>query len=130
MSRRTTRCWQRGGTAIEFTLIAPLLIVVVLGIIDTGRLIWTYTTLARATQAAARCAAINTVTCGTTTTIKNYAATQAWGLTITASAFTVTAATCGWQVQASYPFTSVIPGFDAVAPIGLITLTAKACFPV
>lgn len=122
-------CGRRGSVALEYGLIAPLLLVLVLGIIDTGRLIWTYTTLYRATEAAARCGAINTTTCATAAQIKAYAVTEAWGLTIDASAFTVAAQSCGLQVQASYDFNSIIPGFDLVAPVGLVTLQAKACYP-
>jgi Flp pilus assembly protein TadG len=125
--RSTSGC--RGSVALEYGLIAPLLLVLVLGIIDTGRLIWTYTTLYRATEAAARCGAINTITCATAAQIKAYAVTEAWGLTIDASAFTVAAQSCGLQVQASYAFNSIIPGFDLVAPIGLVTLQATACYP-
>jgi Flp pilus assembly protein TadG len=125
--RSTSGC--RGSVALEYGLIAPLLLALVLGIIDTGRLIWTYTTLYRATEAAARCGAINTTTCATAAQIKAYAVTEAWGLTIDASAFTVAAQSCGLQVQASYAFNSIIPGFDLVAPIGLVTLQTKACYP-
>jgi Flp pilus assembly protein TadG len=120
---------RRSSVALEYGLIAPMLIVLVLGIIDTGRLLWTYTTLYRATEAAARCGAINTTTCATATQIKAYAVVEAWGLTIDASAFTVAAQACGLQVSASYDFVSIIPGFDLVVPIGLLTLQTKACYP-
>jgi Flp pilus assembly pilin Flp len=126
---RRSKYGQRGSVALEYGLIAPLLLVVVLGTIDTGRLIWNYTTLYRATEAAARCGAVNTIRCATAPQIKAYAVTEAWGLTIDASAFTVAAQSCGLQVQASYAFNSIIPGFDLVAPIGLITLQATACYP-
>lgn len=119
----------RSSVALEYGLIAPMLLVLVLGIIDTGRLLWTYTTLYRATEAAARCGAINATTCATATQIKAYAVTEAWGLTIDASAFTVATQSCGLQVSASYDFSSIIPGFDLVAPIGLITLQTRACYP-
>lgn len=120
---------RRGSVALEYGLIAPLLLALVLGIVDTGRLLWTYTTLYRATEAAARCGAINTTTCATAAQIKAYAVTEAWGLTIDASAFTVVTQSCGLQVRASYAFDSIIPGFDLVAPIGLVTLQATACYP-
>jgi len=125
-----TRFSQRGSVALEYGLIVPLLLVLVLGIMDTGRLIWTYTTLYRAAEAAARCGAINTIACGTATQIRSYAAAEAWGLTVGASAFTVTTRSCGLQVQATYNFTSIIPGFDLVAPMGLVTLQATACYPI
>jgi Flp pilus assembly protein TadG len=123
----TRRARQRGSVAIEYALILPALLLFVIGIMDTGRLIWTYTTLSRAAEAAARCAAINTTDCGTASQIKSYAAAQAWGLTITAAAFTVTTETCGIQVKGTYDFTFVIPAFTAT--FGTITLNATACYP-
>ncbi len=49
---------RRGSTAIEYAIVLPVLLMFVLGIIDAGRLLWTYVTIYRATEAAARCAAI------------------------------------------------------------------------
>ncbi len=43
----------------------PVLLLFLLGIIDTGRLLWTYATLYRASEAAARCAAIHAANCTT-----------------------------------------------------------------
>jgi hypothetical protein len=100
---------------------------------ECGRLFWTYTTLYRAVEAAARCGAINSVLCGTTTQIQNYAVTQAFGLTIAASAFTAATPACGVQVSASFPFTLVIPWVTVGTPSGsfnIITLTPAACYPL
>ena len=49
---------RRGTAAIEYAIVLPVLLLFVLGIMDTGRLLWTYVTIYRATEAAARCAAI------------------------------------------------------------------------
>ena len=46
-----------GASAIEYGIILPVFLAFLLGIMDTGRLLWTYNTLHRATDAAARCAA-------------------------------------------------------------------------
>ena len=51
----------------------------VLGLIDCSRLIWSYAMLSRAAEDAARCAVVNTVSCGSATDITTYAAGQAWG---------------------------------------------------
>lgn len=124
-SARRTR--QRGAAAIEYALILPALLLFVVGIIDTGRLIWTYATLSRAAEAAARCAAVNTTECGTEGQIQSYAAAQAWGLTIDAGAFTVTTTDCGIQVTGSYGFRFAIPAFTK--DFGTIILNATACYP-
>jgi len=104
----------------------PVLLMFVLGIMDVGRLIWTQTTLNRAVEAAARCGAIDTVNCGTLAKVQTYAVTQAYGLIISSSAFTVSAASCGVRVVASFPFVFVTPYIAT----GSLTLSATACYPV
>lgn len=127
--RKRARSGRReaGAAAIEYALILPAVLLFVIGIMDVGRLMWTYTTLYRAAEAAARCAAINTTQCGTAAQTQSYAADQAWGLTIDASAFIPTEETCGFQVKGTYDFTFAIPAFTAT--FGTITLTATACYP-
>jgi Flp pilus assembly protein TadG len=128
---------QRGAAAIEYAIVLPVLLMFVLGIIDTGRLLWTYATIYRATEAAARCAAIaaavpTAVHCTTSAQTQAYAVSAAWGLTtITASAFTVSNPGCGIQVHASYDFQFTIPWFPAFgeSPTGTTTLTATVCYP-
>ena len=120
---------RRGATTIEYALVLPALLLFILGLMDAGRLLWTYTTLYRAAEAAARCAAINTTDCGTTTQIKNRAVTEAWGLDVSPSAFTVSMPSCGVRVHASYDFTFVIPGIGDAIPLGTVTLNATACYP-
>jgi Flp pilus assembly protein TadG len=120
-----------GNVAVEYGLVLPVLLLFVLGIMDTGRLLWTYTTLHRAVEDAARCGAVNTSVCGTTAQIQTYAAAAAWGVPITSSGFTVATATCGVQVRATYAFTSIIPWFAATAaPSSTLTLTPTACYPL
>jgi Flp pilus assembly protein TadG len=116
----------RGTVAVEYALVLSALLIFVFGIMDVGRVLWSRTTLERAVEAAARCAAVNTAICGTAAQIQAYAATQAFGLTIASTAFTPTTATCGTHVTATLPFTFVIPW---IATSG-ITLTATACYPL
>jgi uncharacterized membrane protein len=125
-----------GATAIEYAIVLPVLLLFILGIMDTGRLLWTYVTIYRATEAAARCAAIaaavpTAVTCTNSTQTKNYAVAAAWGLAINASAFTVSNPACGMQVQASYDFRFVTPWFPGFggSALGTKTLAATVCYP-
>jgi len=93
---------------------------------------WVNTALAHAVSAAARCAAINVASCGTPTAVQAYAVSQAWGLGLAASAFTVTAPACGAQVSGTLSFSFVIPWFYVASPFGVgnaITLTSVACYP-
>lgn len=121
---------RRGAAAIEYGLILPAVLLFIIGIIDVGRLLWTYTTLNRAVEAAARCGAIDTINCGTTALIQSRAVTEAWGLTITTSAFTVSKPACGLQVTASYDFVFAIPALAGASPLGTITLGPAACYPI
>jgi Flp pilus assembly protein TadG len=113
----------KGSAAIEYAIIFPALLVFVLGVMDTGRLLWTYSTLHRATAAAARCGAVNTTTCGNAAQIRNQAVAAAWGLTVTSQMFTVSSPACGLQVSATFSFVFTIPGFTS------LTLRATSCHP-
>ena len=123
---------KRGSVAVEYGLVLPVLLLFVLGIMDSGRLLWTYATLNRAAEAAARCAAVNPVTCGTAAQIQSYAVGQAYGLSISTAAFTPTAAACGSRVAATYSFQFIIPWIGPIQPYGpsnRLTLNATACYP-
>jgi Flp pilus assembly pilin Flp len=49
---------QSGSTAAEFGLVLPLLLLLLFGVIDTGRWIWTYNQAEKATQMGARFAVV------------------------------------------------------------------------
>lgn len=114
-----------GAAAIEFALVFPVLIVFLLGIIDVGRLLWTQTALDRSVLAAARCAAVDTTTCGTTTGIKNYASSEAYGVTINSSAYTVTSGSTEVCVSVAMTFRLIIPWVG-----NTVNLSANSCYPV
>jgi Flp pilus assembly protein TadG len=114
---------RRGTAAIEFAIILPALLLFLLGIMDTGRLLWNYTTLYRAVEAAARCGTVNLTACGTTGQIQSRAVAEAWGMSVPVGSFTVADQACGLKVSTTYSFVFTIPGFNA------ITLAPEACFP-
>lgn len=121
---------RRGATAIETAMLFPVFLLLLLGIGEFGRALWTQTALQYAVGAAARCAAINPTSC---TNVPAYAATQAYGLSIPSGDFTYTAnASCGVsgyaggaQVTVSYPFQPLVP---QLVPLS-VTLSAQACHP-
>jgi Flp pilus assembly protein TadG len=115
----------RGATALEYAAVLPVFLSLVFGIMDFGRLIWTQTTLDRAVQAAARCAAINSTNCGTDAAVQTYATTQTWGLTTTSGLFTVTHPICGVSVSVALPFQLVVPWPGS----NISSLSASACYP-
>lgn len=49
---------QRGASAAEFALVLPLLIMLLLGILDTGRFMWEYNQAEKATQMGVRYAVV------------------------------------------------------------------------
>jgi Flp pilus assembly protein TadG len=90
-----------GSVAIEYGRILPAMLLFTLGLMDAGRLLWTNITLTRATEAAARCGALNAATCSTVAAIQTYAVAQARGHgDVTTSNFTPTLlrrAACRWR---------------------------------
>jgi Flp pilus assembly protein TadG len=56
--RPLLRC-ERGASASEFALVAPLLLIFLLGIIDVGRLMWTLNQAEKATQMGVRYAVVS-----------------------------------------------------------------------
>jgi Flp pilus assembly protein TadG len=55
----TRRKKSRGGTLIEFTLVAFLLIIVLLSVVEMGRMVLVYTTVTNSARAAARYAIVH-----------------------------------------------------------------------
>jgi Flp pilus assembly protein TadG len=116
----------RGATAVEYAIVLTALLLFCLGTMDVGRLMWDEITLDRAVQAAARCAVVNSTTCGATGAVQTYAASQTYGMTVSSSIFTVSScAGGGTQVQATLAFHWVTP-FIGPNPL---TLVATACQP-
>ncbi|HEV2562014.1 MAG TPA: TadE/TadG family type IV pilus assembly protein [Rhizomicrobium sp.] len=125
MSKRAI--WKNisGTAAIEFAMTMPVFLMLLVGAVEFGLLMWTKLGLQHGVEMAARCATINSSTCGSSSNIQSYAVTQAYGLTLPTSTFTVSTPACGNQVQASYKFNFV------TTYIGMpsLTITAKSCFP-
>jgi Flp pilus assembly protein TadG len=119
---------ERGATALEFAILAPVFFLIIFGIIAVGLLFWTQVGLQHGAEMAARCASINTTLCpnGNPSAVRNYAMQQALGLSLPASTFNLTTPPppCGNQVSATYTF--VFPDILNLSPL---TLTALACFP-
>jgi Flp pilus assembly protein TadG len=113
---------KRGAATLEYAIVLPVLLLFLLGIMDMGRLMWIYAGLNRGVEAASRCAAVDANACGTTAQIQNVAAGEVWGASVSSSVFSVSTATCGIQVSASYTFTFFTPGISS------ITLAPSACF--
>lgn len=115
----------RAVAALEFALAAPVLLALMFGVTELSRALWTKAALQHGVQMAARCGAIGAASCSSVSAIKTYAAAQSLGLSPPASTFSVSDATCGKLVTASFNFSAAanLPGFTSVV------LTAHSCFP-
>ena len=115
-----------GGTAaIEFAIISSVYIMLLFGIIEGGYALYYQLGVQHGAEMAARCASVNSTTCGSTSAIKTYASGQSYGLSPPVSVFTVSTPSCGNKVDASYTY-SFLGNFWGVMTV---TLTGSSCFP-
>ena len=125
---KLTTIWRdnRGTTALEFALTAPVFFLFIFGIIEFGLLLWTQIGLQHGAEMAARCASVDSTLCPNSNpgAITTYAAQQAFGLALPSQTFTYSTPACGNQVSASHAFQ-----FPAILNLSPLTLTAQACFP-
>jgi Flp pilus assembly protein TadG len=113
----------RGAAAVEFAIVAPALILLLLAIIEGGKMLWMQNALQYAVERAARCAVVDTTTCGTPDEVQSYAASLMSGTNLSASVFTSISSACGQQVSASLAYTPILP-----IPMS-VTLSADSCRP-
>jgi Flp pilus assembly protein TadG len=141
------RFWQRhfwtavaGTAAIEFAFLAVPFIGVTTAAFEAGRAYWTLEALQDSATQGARCVGIHVDSCyssgaysATSTVAHIQDVAKSWGVTIPASAITVTQDTsCGnvpgfAEVRISYTFSSVAG--KLVPAANNVPLSASACFP-
>src|SRR5580765_7157069 len=124
--RSPDRLWRShgGATAVEMAFLLPVFLLLLLGIEEFGRALWTQTALQYASEVAARCAAVNPSACPN---VPAYASSQAFGMSIPASAFNYdgdfkcggvasnATGVGGKQVTASYVFPAAVPALVPVS---------------
>lgn len=116
---------RRGAAALEFALIVPAFVLLCVGLMETGRVLWTQNSLLRAVQAAARCGAVDRIRCPTPESVRNFAAAQALELDAPSTAFTADVTACGSRVTAALPYAPL----STIVPALAMTIRAEACFP-
>lgn len=107
------RLWrdQRGGAAIEFAIVAPVLFTIVFGGIDMGRMLYADQSLQNATQKAARYYSLNSSY--STSSVTQYLQSQvAGGMGAQVSVSYASTSSCNSNanvtcttITATYPFT-------------------------
>ena len=122
------RFWRRltdeaGTAAVEFAMVLPAFAVLIVGGVWMAQLLFETSSLHYAVEAAARCAAVNSVTCSSTTTIQTYAASKYYGPSYPAPTFVSTTGACGQSVTGTVTYV-LNTGVTSIS----IPLSATACF--
>jgi Flp pilus assembly protein TadG len=124
----------RGATAVEFALVLPLLLLILMGVVDFGRALNAQVTLTQAAREGARLAALKQPNVVSKT---QAAATGLSGVTVTVTACPATPSpTANAVVQVGVTFTFITPigalasmfgGGGLGAPIGLSAEGVMPC---
>jgi Flp pilus assembly protein TadG len=113
----------RGAVAIEYAITLPVLLLMLLGAIWTGLLIFSMSSMEMAVETAARCASVDSSNCGSPYATENFARSQYAGPAIS-PVFTASSTGCGHTVTGQATFNlALVPGFATVP------LSASACYP-
>ena len=118
-----------GSTLIEYAFAATVLIVLMYGVLEFGRVLYLQNQLQHGVAMAARWATVTSGVCPSNTgsQIESYAAARSSVfLTISSANFSASCtASCGNRVSVSYPFSFTIPFYGTTS----LNLTAQSCYP-
>jgi len=112
-----------GTTAVEFAIIAPVFILLLLGTIAFCFALFLVGSLHYAVEDGARCASVKTTICSDAATTIAYTQSRYLGPNVSPT-FTYASVACGNSVSASVTY-SVDVGFKTF----VIPISATACFP-
>lgn len=112
-----------GASAVEFALVLPVFVLLVLGSISAATLGLTIASMNYAVEAAARCSAVKAPACVTPSATATYARTRYVGPSVS-PVFTYAATGCGNTVTGTATFSlNLVPVFNSVP------LSTSACYP-
>lgn len=114
---------ERGGAALEFALVLPVLVAVLIGGIYLANLAFASNSLHFAVQEGARCAAVKTTVCSDATTTITYAQNKYSGPRFSPT-FAYAHGACGHSVSANGNF-PLVTGFGTLQ----VPVSAAACYP-
>jgi Flp pilus assembly protein TadG len=114
---------QQGTTAVEFAIIAPVFIALLIGTMALCLVLFLVGSLHFAVEDGARCASVKTTICTDATSTIAYTQSRYMGPNVSPT-FTYAAAACGNSVTASISY-SMDVGFKTF----VIPISATACFP-
>ncbi len=114
---------QQGTTAVEFAIIAPVFIALLIGTIALCVALFLIGSLHFAVEDGARCASVKTTICSDAASTVAYTQSHYFGPDVSPT-FTYAAAACGNSVSASISY-SMNVGFRTFT----VPISATACFP-
>ncbi len=114
---------QEGTTAVEFAIIAPVFIALLVGTIALCVALFLIGSLHFAVEDGARCASVKTTICSDAASTVAYTQSRYFGPDVSPT-FTYAAAACGNSVSASISY-SMDVGFKTF----VVPISATACFP-
>jgi hypothetical protein len=124
--RRSGEQSSRGQAIVEFAMIVPLFILIVMGLFDVGRAVYAYNTASNAARAAARVAIVNQDPAA----IRAEARQQTPGLGVGDADITLGACStwgCTYSVTVTVPYSPVTP---LVGDLFNPTIASTARMPV
>jgi Flp pilus assembly protein TadG len=119
----------RAATAVEFALVTPVFLIMVIGIFEMSRAMWIKSSMQYAAEETTRYAIVNSS--ATTTDLEAYATTALSnsGMKISGASFIATLTVSGTitfiQVTGTYSFSSLVP----LVPFPDVTLSVKSRIP-
>jgi Flp pilus assembly protein TadG len=132
---------RRGGSAVEFAVVAPVFLLMFFGTEEFARARWTEEALSQTSITGARCMGLQLTSCATAgaysaaaTTAYIQTVAQKWGVTLAPANISLNANTsCGGvtgfsQVTLTLTFNTLAPALLASLSAGK-GLSATACFP-
>lgn len=114
---------RQGTTAVEFAIVAPVFIALVVGTLALCLGLFLVGSLHFAVEDGARCASVKTTICSDAASTVAYTESRYFGPNLSPT-FTYAAAACGNSVSASISY-SMNVGFTTYT----IPISATACFP-
>jgi hypothetical protein len=113
----------RGTSAVEFAIVAPVFLMLVVGLISTCLLLFSIACMHYAVEEGARCASVKATVCPDSGTTLTYTKAAYYGPLILPT-FAYTVAPCGYSVSGSANFSLNI-GLSRLT----VPLSATACYP-
>jgi hypothetical protein len=114
---------ERGTTALEFALVAPVLILLVMGTIFICIQLFLVGSLKYAVEEGARCASVKTTICTDSASTVTYTQNHYFGPGVS-PIFTYAVTSCGNSVSASLNYVVNLGMMELTLPV-----TASACYP-